>query len=258
MEEWRQMRAVFSAAIAIVAALSVWAVAQTERERLSLSPYANLYALQQNTSLDLGFLPQENNPGFGGEGTNTDITFDSGALSLDCINGSYVVASQNGLLVRADLFCPTRDIDPETVVQTLEASGFSKVRDFAQSPRRPKEWGRRIDEAFAALAGEPDGGRVTRIPLSRWERSDGLAVSLGAAIFAPSGNQPMLEIDISIPKTCLLALSVFSKARAGGKSWTSPLVKPVRQVFGNREWAALPDETKYALAAKAADALCDT
>lgn len=257
MAEWQQMRAVFSIVAIVVGSLAVWAFAQTPQNALSLSPYVNLHALQQNSPLDLGFRADQTNPGFGGDGVGVDITFRDADLMLNCPGGAYVIAAQNGLLVRANLFCPLDKIDPTDLAEHLESVGFSLVNDLTQSQRRPNEWGRSTAQAFEALPNEARNGKVVRIPLSRWEREDKLAVSLGAAYYAPAGrNWPMLEVDISIPKTCLFALSVFTQATPGEESWNSDLVAPVRLIFADMPWANTPPSQRYDLAAKAAQHLC--
>ena len=248
----------FVAGVAALAlgGLAVLAMAQTPRPVLDFAPYANMHAMQQGSSLDLGFLPDEVHPGFGGEGVGVDIAFSNDDLHLTCPDGAYRIALSDGLLVRADLFCPTDQTDHADVEARLLASGFARVKDFTQDKRRPDAWGRTVADAFEALP-EEQGGTVARIILSRWERPDGHSVSLSAAYYAPAGRtRPMLEMDISAPKTCLFPLSVFTKSSVGDDSWTSPLVEPVRPMFNDAPWESIPLEQRYELAAEAAMKLC--
>ncbi|EPX78248.1 hypothetical protein [Litoreibacter arenae] len=82
-------------------------------------------------------------------------------------------------------------------------------------------------------------------------------MSLSAAYYAPAERtRPMLEIDISVPKTYLFPRSVFAKSSVGDDSWSSPLIEPVRPKFNDEPWESMHLERRYDLAAKAAMQLC--
>ncbi|EPX78247.1 hypothetical protein [Litoreibacter arenae] len=111
--------------------------AQTLQPTLELTPYANMHAVQQGSSLDLGFLPDEVHPGFGGAAVGVDITFNNDNLLLTCPDGAYRIALSDGLLVRADLFCPTDQTNHADVEARLLDAGFAHVKDFTQDNLHP-------------------------------------------------------------------------------------------------------------------------
>lgn len=255
------------ACVALLLAGMSLKVASDQRESLAFSPYADLYALQQTTRHDVGFLEDGVYAGFGGNGQGIDITLQVGDMTFYCSDASYEIAGLNGILIGGKVFCPAADADNAAEALTgaitrINAQGFWSVEDdFLTSARRTPAWGTTITQAFGYLA-SPDLPRqsVNRVPIRNWQGQGGQKIGLNAVRYRKyADNRMFYEISFSYPTDCITQLGVYSIATPDDpQSWNNPRLAPLRAYFNNRPFNEIPTPERTLLASGYAEEVCKT
>lgn len=236
------MTAVVAAALAVVAvALLPGVRANSEIRELTLVPYMNLTRPEVAAVLD------DKEPVHGASGALDRVSLEIGDFTFSCSDASYEMIADGGLLIGGSVFCAFPDVEHAVIMaesaedQLSELPDWNLEKDRATDPRRAREYGRTIPEAFEWVKTKSDPfASVEHVLLSEWEMGNGISLELYAALYRKAGDtRPQLQVDFGLPIGCLFPLMVFRELLPDSPDWDSPLIAEVKAHFESRPFGLI-------------------
>ncbi|MFV0475919.1 MAG: hypothetical protein ACK5MQ_17205 [Pikeienuella sp.] len=214
-----------------------------------LGPFADAYALQQRTGLDLGYLPEERFPGHGGSGEAAAIRLRLHDIDFLCRPARFGLFAVLGVVRSGELHCGLEsDTPPARMVEELlarfEASPDWRLRrDLRCDERRLEEWGRTVDSALSFANWGGFGFPVDKVPLVSFVHvSSGSGVEIGLGLDRRAAHGPDLRVFISFffESPCVSELHAFEAADVKPESTSPEHYAGIRRWFGGRRYSEIP------------------
>lgn len=233
-----------------------------------LSPFQDLYRLQQETGLDFGYSEGERYPGSGGGGKAAEVVLVLFDVNLICDTAYYGIVAFHGVAEGGRLSCALADMQDveaaenaaQAVLEKFERSDQWQLNhDFRDDPRRPEAWGRTIGIAFDYVSSGGERLRVERIPLIGFTHKSGSYAGLDIGTdrrFLPTDLR--LFVEFRFDSNCWSVLSAYEAVGKDSGAAQLEEYAAIKQFFDGRTYDEIPTPERVAAFADYLREECDS